>query len=211
MHVLAMRNTMLRRSVLRRLPLAALVAVAVTALSTDASAHVGDHSHASFVAGFWHPLSGLDHLLAMVAVGLWASQLGRPALWLLPLTFPAIMALGAAAGLGGAALPWVEIAIAGSVLTLGAAVALALRPSLAISIPLIALFALVHGYSHGAELPAGASALSYGAGFVAATLALHALGIAIGLAGQRVPLRFAARTAGGTIAVIGAVLFFVTL
>ena len=103
-------------------------------------------------------------------------------------------------------LPWVEIGIAGSVLVLGAAVALALRPSLTISVPLIGLFALFHGYSHGVELPANASALSYGAGFIAATLVLHAIGIAIGLAAGRIPVRFAARTAGGAIAVLGVVL-----
>ena len=139
----------------------------------------------SFTEGLLHPFSGLDHVLAMVAVGLWASQLGGRALWLLPLTFPAVMAVGAALGFGGVALPFVEIGIAGSVLVLGAAVALALRPSLAISIPLIGAFALLHGYSHGVELPADVSALSYGAGFIAATLLLHAVGIGLGLAANR--------------------------
>ena len=104
------------------------------------------------------------------------------------------------------ALPWVEIGIAGSVLVLGAVVALTLRPSLAISLPLIGAFALLHGYSHGVELPASASALTYGAGFIAATLVLHLIGIAIGLIANRLPVRFAARTAGGAIAVLGVVL-----
>jgi urease accessory protein len=169
---------------------------------------VGDHSHVSFTEGLLHPFSGLDHVLAMVAVGLWASQLGGRALWLLPLTFPAVMALGAALGLSGVTLPWVEIGIAGSVMVLGAVVALALRPSLAISIPLIGAFALLHGYSHGVELPASASALSYGAGFIAATLMLHAVGIATGLIAGCLPVRFTARTAGGAIAVLGVVLLF---
>jgi urease accessory protein len=146
----------------------------------------------------------------MVAVGLWASQLGGRALWLLPLTFPAVMAVGAALGLSGVTLPWVEIGIAGSVMVLGAVVALALRPSLAISIPLIGAFALLHGYTHGIELPASASALSYGAGFIAATLVLHAVGIATGLIAGRLPVRFAARTTGGAIAVLG-VMLLVTL
>ena len=186
--------------------LAALVAVATAGFSSAALAHVGDHSHMGFTEGLLHPFSGLDHVLAMVAVGLWASQLGGRALWLLPLTFPAVMAVGAALASSGVAFPWVEIGIAGSVMVLGAAVALALRPSLAVSIPLIGAFALLHGYSHGVELPANASALSYGAGFIAATLVLHAIGIAIGLMAGRMPVRFAARTAGGAIAVLGVVL-----
>ena len=190
----------------RSFKLLSLAAAATAGFSTAALAHVGDHSHMSFTQGLLHPFSGLDHVLAMVAVGLWASQLGGRALWLLPLTFPAVMAAGAALGLSGIALPWVEIGIAASVMVLGAAVALALRPSLAISIPLIGAFALLHGYSHGIELPAGASALSYGAGFIAATLVLHAIGIATGLIAGRLPVRFAARTAGGAIAVLGVVL-----
>jgi urease accessory protein len=192
----------------RSFKLLSFAAVATVSFSTAALAHVGDHSHMSFTEGLLHPFSGLDHVLAMVAVGLWASQLGGRALWLLPLTFPAVMALGAALGLSGVTLPWVEIGIAGSVMVLGAVVALALRPSLAISIPLIGAFALLHGYSHGVELPASASALSYGAGFIAATLMLHAVGIATGLIAGRLPVRFAARTAGGAIAVLGVVLLF---
>jgi len=190
----------------RSFKLLSLAAIATAGFSTAALAHVGDHSHMSFTEGLLHPFTGLDHVLAMVAVGLWASQLGGRALWLLPLTFPAVMAVGAALGLSGVALPWVEIGIAGSVMVLGAVVALALRPSLAISIPLIAAFALLHGYSHGIELPAGASALSYGAGFIVATLVLHAVGIATGLIAGRLPVRFAARTAGGAIAVLGVTL-----
>ena len=190
----------------RSFKLLSLVAVATAGFSTAALAHVGDHSHMSFTEGLLHPFSGVDHVLAMVAVGLWASQLGGRALWLLPLTFPAVMALGAALGISGVALPWVEIGIAGSVMVLGAVVALALRPSLAISVPLIGAFALLHGYSHGVELPPSASALSYGAGFIAATLVLHAVGIATGLIAGRLPVRFAARTAGGAIAALGVVL-----
>ena len=190
----------------RSFKLVSLAAAATVGFSTAALAHVGDHSHMSFTEGLLHPFSGLDHVLAMVAVGLWASQLGGRALWLLPLTFPVLMAVGAALGLSGVTLPWVEIGIAGSVMVLGAVVALALRPSLAISIPLIGAFALLHGYSHGIELPAAASALSYGAGFIAATLVLHSIGIATGLIAGRLPVRFAARTAGGAIAVLGMVL-----
>ena len=190
----------------RSLKLLSLAAAATVGFSTAALAHVGDHSHMSFTEGLLHPFSGLDHVLAMVAVGLWASQLGGRALWLLPLTFPVVMAVGAALGFGGVALPRVEIGITGSVMVLGAVVALALRPSLAISIPLIGAFALLHGYSHGVELPASISALSYGVGFIAATLVLHAVGIATGLIAGRLPVRFAARSAGGAIAVLGVVL-----
>jgi urease accessory protein len=198
----------MRNAMHRSFKLLSFAAVATVSFSTAALAHVGDHSHVSFTEGLLHPFSGLDHVLAMVAVGLWASQLGGRALWLLPLTFPAVMALGAALGFSGVTLPWVEIGIAGSVMVLGAVVALALRPSLAISIPLIGAFALLHGYSHGVELPASASALSYGAGFIAATLMLHAVGIATGLIADRLPVRFTARTAGGAIAVLGVVLLF---
>jgi urease accessory protein len=190
----------------RSLKLLSLAAAATAGFSTAALAHVGDHSHMSFTEGMLHPFSGLDHVLAMVAVGLWASLLGGRALWLLPLTFPAVMAVGAGLGLSGVTLPWVEIGIAGSVMILGAVVALALRPSLAISVPLIGAFALLHGYSHGIELPASASAVGYGVGFSVATLMLHAVGIATGLIAGRLPVRFAARTTGGAIAALGLVL-----
>jgi urease accessory protein len=194
----------MRRSLGHAASLVVLVAAAAT-LNTAALAHPG-HPDLGFAGGFAHPLAGLDHLLAMVAVGLWASRLGGRALWLLPLTFPAVMAAGAALGFGGLALPWIEIGIAGSVLVLGAMVALTLRPSLAASLPLIAAFALLHGYSHGVELPVDASGLTYGAGFIAATLALHLVGIGLGLLANRIPVRFAARTAGGAIACVGILL-----
>jgi urease accessory protein len=198
-----MRNTMNCHALAAKLSIAALVGLAVTALNTAAFAHVGDHSQMGFVEGLAHPFTGLDHVLAMVAVGLWASQLGRTAIWLLPATFLVVMAIGATFGIGGVGLPWIEIGIAGSVMILGAAVALALRPSLVISAALIALFALLHGYSHGVELPANVSAPTFGVGFVAATLLLHATGIAIGLIANRVPVRYVARTAGAAIAAVG--------
>ena len=196
----------MRRSFAHNASLAALAVFATAGFSSAAFAHVGDHSHMGLAEGLLHPFTGLDHMLAMVAVGLWASQIGGRALWLLPLTFPVVMAAGAALGFGGVPLQWVEIGIAGSVLVLGGAVALRLRPSLAVSVPLIALFAALHGYSHGVELPASASALTYAAGFVVATLALHLIGIALGLAANRIPVRFVARAAGGAIAVVGVAL-----
>ena len=196
----------MRHSVASKFSVAAVVACVLTGFSSAAFAHVGDHSGMSFVEGLAHPFTGLDHMLAMVAAGLWASQLGRPAIWLLPVTFPVVMAIGAAFGISGRELPWIEIGIASSVLVLGAAVAMALRPSLVVSSALVALLALLHGYSHGVELPANVSALTYGAGFVAATLVLHAIGIAIGLFANAIPLRYLARTAGAAIAVVGVVL-----
>jgi urease accessory protein len=194
------------RSFTHKASLTALVAIATAGFSSAAFAHIGDHSHMSFAEGLTHPFTGLDHMLAMVAVGLWASQLGGRALWLLPLTFPVVMAAGAALGFGGVSLPWVEIGIAVSVLVLGALVAWRVHPSLAVSVPLIGLFAALHGYSHGVELPANVSALTYAAGFIAATLVLHLAGIALGLAANRVPVRYAARTAGGAIACVGVAL-----
>jgi len=193
----------MRRRLGHSLSLTALAAVTLAAFTSAASAHIGDHSHMSLVEGLTHPFTGIDHLLAMVAVGLWAAQLGGRALWLLPATFPLAMAAGAALGFGGAPLPSVEIGIAASVLVLGAAVATKARPSLAVSVPLIGAFAVLHGYSHGVELPASASALTYAAGFIAATAVLHLIGIGLGLAAARLPVQFVARTAGGAIAMVG--------
>jgi urease accessory protein len=192
----------------RRTTPIAVAAAVLPALSSAAFAHVGLHT-AGFADGLAHPFLGLDHVLAMVAVGLWASQLGRPAFWLLPACFPAVMAFGAVLGANGLPLPWVEIAIAASVVILGAAIAVSLKPSLLVSVTLIAAFALLHGHSHGAELPQAASALAYGAGFVAATLGLHAIGLALGAWSGRPHVRLAIRTAGAAIAAVGAVLLVI--
>ena len=180
-------------------------ALVLVGLQTAALAHMGFHP-AGLGDGLAHPFSGLDHVLAMVAVGLWASQLGRPAYWVLPLTFPIVMALGAALGFAGVALPWTEIGIGVSVLVLGLVIAFALRPSIAVSVALIALFAMVHGYAHGTELPASASALAYGIGFVVATLVLHAIGLGLGWFTNSADGRLAMRGAGAAIAVAGIVL-----
>jgi urease accessory protein len=184
-----------------KLSFATFVVLSVTGFSTAAFAHPG---HAGgFAGGLVHPLTGLDHLLAMVAVGLWASQLGRRAMLLLPVLFPAVMAVGAALGVYGVTLPWVEAGILASVVTLGAVIALGLQPSLAVSAGLVGLFALFHGHAHGTELPVQGSALVYGVGFIAATLALHLVGIGIGMF-ARYPV--ALRTAGGAIAACGVAL-----
>jgi urease accessory protein len=183
---------------------AAFVFCAAAALLLSHSTAFAHPGHGDgLLAGFAHPLSGLDHMLAMVAVGLWAAQLGRPAIWLLPTVFPAVMALGAVLGIYGVALPGIEAGIIASVVALGSAVALRLRLSLVASAAVVGVFALFHGYAHGTELPASQSAVLYGVGFVLATMALHAVGIGLGLL-MRKP--FALRAAGGAIAAAGLLL-----
>ncbi len=196
----------MRHAAIRLIP----TAVALCVAATPALAHVGDHPQMGFADGMVHPFTGIDHMLAMIAVGLWAVQIGGRALWLLPLTFPLAMAAGAAAGLGQPSVGWVEFGIAASVLILGAAVALRARLSLILSLPLIGLFAVLHGYAHGVDLSAGSSALAYGAGFVIATLTLHLTGVAIGLAAGRLPQRHAVPTMGGAIACAGLALLVMT-
>ena len=190
------------RFALRSVPLAALM---IAGFSTAALAHPGHGG--GLMAGLAHPFTGLDHMLAMVAVGLWASQLGRPAMWTLPVVFPAMMALGAALGTSGVVAPWIEIGILVSVVVLGAAVALGITAPLAIGAVLVGAFAVLHGYVHGAELPAESSAWLYGIGFVAATLVLHGIGIGVGTFTRSV--RWSMRAAGGAIAAAGLLLFIV--
>jgi urease accessory protein len=160
-----------------------LLALTVVCLgpASVAHAHVQSGEAAGFVTGLGHPVSGLDHVLAMIAVGLWGAQLGAPALWLLPVTFPMVMALGGMLGLLGVPLPGVEIGIAASAILLGLAVMSELRPPLAAAVVLVGLFGVFHGHAHGTELPAGESALLYSMGFVVATGCLHGVGIAVGL------------------------------
>lgn len=147
---------------------------------TPLLAHPGhDHGTTGFGAGFAHPLHGADHILAMVAVGLWAASLGGRALWALPAGFVGAMALGFLLALGGIGLPLVEPMILGSVIVLGLAVALALRLSPAASVALVALFGLFHGHAHGGEM-GEAGALAFGAGFAVATALLHLGGVALG-------------------------------
>jgi urease accessory protein len=179
-----------------------LFGVAALLLSpTLAFAHAG-HDHSGLLAGIAHPVFGLDHLLAMLAVGLWAAQQQGRARWALPLTFVVTMLVGGLLGFAGLQLPLMETGIAGSVLALGLLVALAVRPSLAIATGLTALFALSHGVAHGLELPELANPWGYAAGFVAATAALHGLGYALvrHLPQAAAPL---VRLAGGAAAVTG--------
>lgn len=173
-----------------------------------ALAHTERGAAAGFVSGFQHPLSGWDHILAMVAVGLWGAQLGPPAMWLLPLTFPMMMAFGGFLGLVGVPLPGVEIGIAVSAIVLGAMVALEVRPKLTVSMLIVAVFAIFHGYAHGTELSPGTSALAYSLGFVVATGCLHGVGITIGLIHRWPGGRIALRGAGAFVAAAGVLFLF---
>jgi len=164
---------------INRLVLALAFSLALAAL--PALAHVQEGQAAGFLTGLAHPVSGLDHVLAMIAVGLWGAQLGAPALWLLPVTFPLVMAFGGFLGLLGIPLPGVEAGIALSALALGLAVATAWRAPLAVAAVLVAVFAVFHGHAHGTELPEGQSGLTYSIGFVVATGLLHLAGIGIGV------------------------------
>ena len=139
----------MRRSSAHQASLAALVALVMAGLCPPRRRPTSAAMRGGFTNGLAHPFYGLDHVLAMVAVGLWASQLGRPAVWLLPLTFPVVMAAGAVIGWSGVSFPWVEAGIAGSVIALGAAIAFALRPTIALSVLLVGFFALFHGFEHG--------------------------------------------------------------
>jgi urease accessory protein len=176
------------------------------AAASPALTHTGlDVTH-GFASGMVHPLLGLDHVLAMGAVGLWAGATGGRAIWAWPAAFIAVMVLGALAGIGGLAHPGVEIAIALSVLLAGAAAALRVRASAATGAIICAVFAAAHGYAHGAELPANADMVGYMAGFVAATAALLAAGIAIGAAFTTANRPDLARWTGGAVAAAGLVL-----
>ncbi len=168
-----------------------------------AFAHVETGSAAGFVSGLHHPVSGLDHVLAMIAVGLWGAQLGAPAIWVLPVAFPMVMAFGGTLGLMGVALPGVEIGIALSGLVLGVMVLAEKRPPLWLAAVLVGFFAIFHGHAHGTELPAGASGLTYSIGFVMATGTLHGFGITVGLLHRWQGGRVAIRLAGAAVTVAG--------
>ena len=168
-----------------------------------ASAHTEGGRAEGFLAGLHHPVSGLDHILAMVSVGLWGAQLGQPAIWLLPVTFPMVMAFGGMLGLMGVALPGIEIGIALSGIALGLAILAEWRPPLWAAAIIVGFFAVFHGHAHGSELPAGSSGLTYSIGFVMATGTLHATGIGIGVIHRWGWGRVALRVAGAFVAMTG--------
>ena len=157
-----------------------IAALSLVLTPTLAFAHPG-HDGVSLVNGFAHPLAGIDHIAAMVAVGLLAARIGGRALWLVPGSFVAAMALAGFAGMAGYGMPYVETGILLSVVVLGAIVALRVTMPVAAAMGLVAFFAMFHGYAHGVEMPETVSGLAYGAGFVVATALLHALGVGLGL------------------------------
>lgn len=188
---------------LKRLSATAAILAITTA---PAFAHLNPAEHGSFMAGVSHPLSGADHMLAMIAVGLWAAQIGGKARWAVPAAFVSLMALGFILALAGAPLPFVEPGILASVIGLGLLVALAVRVPTAISAVIVGVFALFHGHAHGGELGA-ANALTFGLGFVASTILLHAAGVGLGMViGGRSMI--ATRVLGGLTALGGAALVF---
>jgi urease accessory protein len=175
---------------------------------SPAEAHIFGAGGAGLFEGLAHPLLGLDHVLAMVAVGVWASQLGRPAWWVLPIVFPVAMVFGGVLGWLEAPIPAVELGIALSVLVLGLVIGLSAKPGLLLSVPLVALFAIFHGYAHGVELPEAASPLFYGLGFILSTVFLHVAGLAIGWLGGNFSTT-AYRIAGLALSAAGVGILFV--
>ena len=170
--------------------------------ASPALAHTGSVT-GGFAGGFTHPLLGPDHIAAMVAVGLWGAFLGPPAMFILPVVFPLVMAFGGVLGIAGVPLPGVEIGIAASAAVLGMMVALAARPPLWVAALIVGAFAVFHGHAHGTELPPAADAMTFSAGFVIATGCLHLAGIAFGLLARWPIGLVAVRTAGGIIAIAG--------
>ncbi|MEW6255210.1 MAG: HupE/UreJ family protein [Pseudomonadota bacterium] len=186
-----------------------LATVLLGLLPSIALAHTGAGDAHGFAHGFFHPLTGIDHVLAMVAVGILAWQCGGRALWAVPLAFVAVMVAGGVLGVSGLDLPFVEIAIALSVVVLGTAVALGITLPLAAAMGLAGVFALFHGHAHGAEMPEDASGLAYGLGFVLATAALHLAGLGLGMGIARLGERHGAalvRMSGAAIALGGVAL-----
>ena len=180
-----------------------IIPVASAFMSTRALAHSEQGVAIDFWGGFTHPIFGPDHVIAMVAVGLWGAFLGPPAIWLLPVVFPLVMAVAGALGVLGVPLHGVETGIALSAIMLGAMVAGAVKPPIWVAALLVGAFAVFHGYAHGVELPVGADAIAFSMGFVIATGMLHVAGIAFGALSRWPAGRIAVRAAGGVIAVIG--------
>lgn len=184
-----------------------LLALAAAVLPAVAYAHPAIGEAAGFSHGFAHPMSGLDHILAMVMVGVFAFQLGGRATWLVPTTFVLVMALGGALGIAGISVPLVEIGIALSVIVLGAVVALNVKAPLAVAMGIVGLFAIFHGHAHGTEMPENAAGAAYAAGFLIATALLHVAGLGLGFIVGRAAERqgsFVTRAAGGVAVVAGA-------
>ncbi len=195
---------------MRPLPIhaTAVAALLLWCLAAPAVAHEAEGIAGGFVSGFLHPVVGWDHVLAMVAVGLWGAFLGAPAIWILPVVFPLVMAFGAALGVVGVPIPAVEAGIAASAVILGALIAAAARPPLWVAAILVGLFAIFHGHAHGTELPEAANPFAYAVGFVIATGLLHLIGIAFGLLVRWPAGTYAIRAGGGLISAMGFAFLF---
>jgi urease accessory protein len=187
----------------RGLVLLFALALAVSYSAAPATAHTGGGYGGGLIAGLAHPILGWDHVAAMVAVGLWGAFLGAPSIWILPVVFPLVMALGAVVGILGIPVPAVETGIALSAVVLGLMIVFAARPPIWVAAVIVGAFAIFHGYAHGTELPATANAFAYAVGFVIATGFLHMLGIAFGLLAKWPAGRVAVRGAGGLISLAG--------
>ena len=172
-------------------------------LPAVAIAHTGVGETTGFIHGFSHPLGGVDHLLAMAAVGLWVAQIGGRALWVVPSTFVILMILGGALGFSGIPVPFIEEGILASVLVLGVLIAGAFKFPVIFNALIVGFFALFHGHAHGTEMPVAIGATSYSIGFALATAMLHTVGIASGTFLQKINLEKVNRFAGGAIALSG--------
>ena len=184
-----------------------LLALAIVALTpTLAFAHTGAADHAGLVHGLMHPAGGIDHVLAMVAVGVFAFVLGGRALWLVPLSFVGMMVAGFTLGIAQVGVPFVELGIALSSVVIGAAAAMGRSMPVALALGLVGVFAVFHGHAHGAEMPGASSGLAYALGFLVATALLHLAGIVAALGVARIVGRYgkmAAQIAGGVFALGG--------
>ena len=179
------------------------LSVAFVATATPGYAHSGEGFAGGFLSGFLHPILGWDHVVAMVAVGLWGAFLGTPAIWILPVVFPLVMAVGGAAGVLGVPVPVVEMGIAASSLVLGLLIAARARAPLWVAMAIVGAFAVFHGHAHGTELPEAANPISYAIGFVLATGLMHTVGIGLGFATRLPKGDVIVRAMGGVVAVAG--------
>lgn len=188
--------------------LGALTAIFACMIAAPAEAHIGTGLPGGFASGFRHPFTGIDHLLAMVAVGLWGAFLKRPLIYVLPVIFPLMMVFGAIFGMYS--VPWarVEMGVAASVLVLGCCILFALRAPVWLACSIVAGFALFHGYAHGKELPSAADPIGYSVGFVLATGSLHILGITVGLLDDVPGGKLITRALGGIIAGVGSIFVY---
>ncbi|CAK0767506.1 Protein HupE [Gammaproteobacteria bacterium] len=180
-----------------------IAAMTLLLYASVAGAHTGVGVSGGFLSGFMHPMLGWDHVIAMVAVGLWGAFLGYPAIFILPVVFPLVMAFGGALGVMGVSVPAVETGIAASAVVLGAMVAFAVRPPIWVAALIVGVFAIFHGHAHGTELPIAANPIAYSVGFVVATGILHLFGIALGLLVRWPVGKLVVQGGGAVIALIG--------